>query len=134
MAVLADEANVSQEGKLNLLGIFDRIAAANFPVVHPRMVFAFRVEADHADSGRLFPVHVSMVDEDGTALFEAAGEMMAPHVVAGDFSTANQLFSMVGVQFPRAGLYRFVVRVGDGTAHETPLLVQSNAAPDPSLN
>lgn len=134
MAVLADEANVSQEGKLNLMGIFDRIAAAEFPVVHPKLVFAFRVEAEFADSGRVFPVRVSMVDEDGSALFEAAGEMMAPPVAPGEYATANQLFSMVGVQFPRAGLYRFVVRVGDAPPHETPLLVQSAAPPDPKLN
>lgn len=134
MAVLADEANVSQEGKLNLMGIFDRIAAAEFPVVHPKLVFAFRVEAEFADSGRVFPVRVSMVDEDGSALFEAAGEMMAPPVAPGEYATANQLFSMVGVQFPRAGLYRFVVRVGDAPPHETPLLVQSAAPADPKLN
>ena len=128
MAVLADEANVSQEGKLNLMGIFDRIAAAEFPVVHPKLVFAFRVEAEFADSGRMFPVRVSMEDEDGTALFEAGGEMMAPQVPPGEFSTANQLFSLVGVQFPRAGMYRFVVRVGDAPPHETPLVVQSTAS------
>jgi hypothetical protein len=134
MAVLADEANVSQEGKLNLMGIFDRIAAADFPVVHPKLVFAFRVEAEYADSGRLFPVHVSMVDEDGAPLFEAAGEMMAPHVAPGEYSTANQLFALVGLQFPRAGMYRFVVRVGETAPHETPLLVQPASAPDPTLN
>jgi hypothetical protein len=134
MAVLADEANVSQEGKLNLMGIFDRIAAADFPVVHPKMVFAFRVEAEFADSGRMIPVRVSLEDEDGTALFDAAGEMMAPHVAPGEFSTANQLFSMVGVQFPRAGLYRFVVRVGEAPPHETPLLVQAASAADPKMN
>ena len=54
MAFLADEANISQEGKLNVLGIFDRIAAAEFPVVHPRMVFAFRVQADFGDGGVAF--------------------------------------------------------------------------------
>ncbi len=134
MAVLADEANVSQEGKLNLMGIFDRIAAADFPVVHPKLVFAFRVEAEFADSGRVFPVRVSMVDEDGAALFEAAGEMMAPPVAPGEYATANQLFALVGVQFPRAGLYRFVVRVGDAPPHETPLLLQSAAPADPTLN
>ncbi|HST57153.1 MAG TPA: hypothetical protein VLK84_00615 [Longimicrobium sp.] len=135
MAVLADEANVSQEGKLNLMGIFDRIAAADFPVVHPKMVFAFRVEAEFADSGRMFPVRVSMEDEDGNALFEAAGEMMAPHVVPGEYSTANQLFALVGVQFPRAGLYRFIVQVGDTPPHETPLLVQpAPSATDPTMN
>ena len=122
MAVLADEANVSQEGKLNLMGIFDRIAAAEFPVVHPKMVYAFRVEADFGDSGRAFPVRVSMEDEDGTALFQADGEMIA-----------NQLFAMVGVQFPHPGMYRFVVRVGEAARHETPFLVQ-HAARDSSLN
>ena len=133
MAVLADEANVSQEGKLNLMGIFDRIAAAEFPVVHPKMVYAFRVEADYGDTGRAFPVRVSMEDEDGTALFDAAGEMVAPPVPPGEFTTANQIFALVGVQFPRPGLYRFVVQVGDGARHETPFLVQHSVR-DSSLN
>lgn len=133
MAVLADEANVSQEGKLNLMGIFDRIAAADFPVIHPKMVFAFRVEADFADSGRTFPVHVSMQDEDGAPLFEAGGEMMAPPVPLGEFSTANQIFALVGVQFPKPGMYRFVVRVGDTARHEAPFLVQHSAR-DSSMN
>ena len=134
MAVLADEANVSQEGKLNLMGIFDRIAAPEFPVVHPKLVFAFRVEAEFADSGRMFPVRVSMEDDDGTVLFDASGEMMAPHVAPGEFSTANQLFALVGVQFPHAGTYRFVVQVGDVPRHETPLHVQQAEGQGPGMN
>jgi hypothetical protein len=133
MAVLADEANVSQEGKLNLMGIFDRIAAADFPVVHPKMVFAFRVEADSADSGRPHSVEVSMEDEDGSALFHAEGEIGSPPVPPGEFTTANQIFALVGVQFPRPGLYRFVVRVGDSARHEVPFLVQHSAR-DSSMN
>lgn len=133
MAVLADEANVSQEGKLNLMGIFDRIAAAEFPVIHPKMVFAFRVEADSGDSGRAFPVRVAMQDEDGTVLFEAEGELMAPPVPPGEFTTANQVFALVGVHFPRPGTYRFVVRVGDSARHEAAFLVQHSAR-DPTLN
>lgn len=134
MAVLADEANVSQEGKLNLMGIFDRIAAATFPVVHPKMVFAFRVEAEFADSGRPYAVRITLEDEDGGVLFEASGDMTAPLVPPGEYATANQLFSLVGVQFPHAGLYRFVVRLGDTAPHETPLLVQAVSAPDPTMN
>jgi hypothetical protein len=134
MAVLADEANVSQEGKLNLMGIFDRIAAADFPVAHPKLVFAFRVEAEFADSGRMFPVRVTMEDEDGAVLFEAAGELMAPPTAPGEYATSNQIFSLVGLQFPRAGMYRFVVRLGESAPHETPLLVQTAATADPTLN
>jgi hypothetical protein len=133
MAILADEANVSQEGKLNVMGIFDRIAAAEFPVMHPKMVFAFRVEAAHGDGGRGFPVNVELLDPEGAVLFQAGGEMMAPRVPAGEFTTSNQVFTLVGLQFPRAGLYRFVVTVGDAEPHETPFLVQS-AANDPMMN
>jgi hypothetical protein len=121
--VLADEANVSQEGKLNLMGIFDRISASEFPVVHPKLVFAFRVEAEFADSGRSFPVAITMEDEDGQVLFDAEGQIGAPHVLPGEFATANQLFTMVGVQFPTPGLYRFVVRLGELVPHVTPFLV-----------
>lgn len=133
MAVLADEANVSTEGKLNVMGVFDRIAASDFPVIHPRMVFAFRVEADSADSGRVIPMRVTMEDEDGTVHFEAVGEMGSPPVPPGEFSTANQVFGLVRVMFPRPGLYRFVIRLADEVYHETPVLVQ-HAARDPSLN
>jgi hypothetical protein len=131
MAVLADEANVSQEGKLNLMGIFDRITAAEFPVVHPRLVFAFRVEAEFADSGRAFPVVVTMEDDDGNVLFDAEGQIGAPHVLPGEFSTANQLFTMVGVQFPAPGTYRFVIRLGELEPHVTPFLVTEAAGSGP---
>lgn len=123
VAFLADEANVSQEGKLNVLGIFDRIAAPAFPTVHPRMVFAFRVQAEYADSGQPFAVRVRLVDEDGGALFEANGEIVAPPVPPGEFSTANQVFTLVGVQFPQPGLYKFVIELGGLPPHETPFTV-----------
>ena len=123
MAFLADEANVSQEGKLNVLGVFDRIAAASFPVVHPKMVFVFRVQADFADAGQTFGVRVRLMDEDGATLFDATGDITAPMVGPGEFLTANQVFALVGTQFPRAGSYKFVVNVGDLPPHETPLSV-----------
>lgn len=132
MAFLADEANISQEGKMNVLGVFDRISANNFPVVHPKMVFAFRVHMDSGDSGRGFPVRVRLVDEHGEPLFDANGEIGAPAIAPGDFATANQLFGLVGLQFEREGIYRFVVSIA-GVEHETPFLVQS-AAHDPALN
>ena len=133
MAFLADEANISQEGKLNQLGIFDRIAAAEFPVVHPRMVFAFRVQAEFADGGRSFPVQVTIVDEHDDVLFEANGEINPPIMPPGEFSTANQVFTLVGLTFAHPGVYRFVVNVHGLEPHETPFVV-SNAVPDSSLN
>ena len=127
MAFLADEANVSQEGKLNVLGIFDRIGGSSFPLVHPRMIFAFRVQAEFGDGGRRFPVRIRLMDEDGGMLFEANGEIGAPEVSPGEWATANQIFTLVGVQFPRPGSYKFVVNVDDLPPHETPFAVVQGA-------
>jgi hypothetical protein len=133
LSLLADEANVSQEGKLNVLGIFDRIAAAAFPVVHPKMIFAFRVQADAADGGRTFPVEIALEGPDGGVLFEANGEIGAPPVPPGEFTTFNQLFNLVGMQFPEPGLYRFIVRI-EGEVRETPLILEAAPSPDHTLN
>src|SRR6266516_902993 len=45
LALLADGANVSREGKLNLLGIFDTLFARSFPTTHPQMQLVIRFEA-----------------------------------------------------------------------------------------
>ena len=121
MALIADEANISQEGKLNVLGVFDRIASPSFPMVHPKMVFVFRVEAGYGDGGIPVPVRVRLIDDDGRALFEAGGELIAPEVQPGDFATAHQLFTLLGITFPQPGLYKFVVNLGDLPPHETPI-------------
>jgi hypothetical protein len=132
MALLADEANVSQEGKLNVLGVFDRLASPAFPTVHPKMVFVFRVQAEYGDTNRTHPVRVRLMDEDGATLFEANGEIVPPPVEPGEFATAHQLFALVGIQFPRPGFYKFVVTLGDLPPHETPLsVVQSPWTPEP---
>lgn len=99
-------------------------------MVHARMVFVFRVQAEYSDAGRAFPVRVRLMDEDGESLFEANGEIAAPPVPPGEFLTANQLFGLVGTRFPRPGSYKFVLNVGDLPPHETPLRVlQVGGAP-----
>ncbi len=123
MAFVADEANVSQEGKLNALGVFDRIIGASFPMIHPRMVFVFRVEARYGDGGKRVPVHVRLMNDDGDSIFEVGGEIMAPDVAPGDFATAHQVFALNGIEFRSPGMYKFVVRLGDLPPHETPLAV-----------
>jgi hypothetical protein len=127
MALIADEANLSQDGKLNVLGAFDRIVAPKFPTVHPKMVFIFRIEAGYGDSMRKVPVRVRLIDEDGAVLFDAGGEIGAPEVRPGDLATAYQLFALAGVRFVKPGQYKFVVNLAELPPHETPLQVSQTS-------
>lgn len=131
MAVLADEANVSKEGKLNVLGIFDQINAGNFPCVHPRMVYAFRLRAEYADSDRRVSLRIRLLDEDGGVILNAEAHAEVPRIPPGEHATVNQIIALNQVRFPRPGAYKFEVLVRDAdepggeamVRHETPFKV-----------
>jgi hypothetical protein len=50
-ALFADAANLSQEGKLNVLGVFDAVHVAALPAVHPRATLVVRLKGTAADIG-----------------------------------------------------------------------------------
>jgi hypothetical protein len=50
-ALFADAANLSQEGKLNVLGVFDALHVASVPAVHPRATLVVRLKASPEDAG-----------------------------------------------------------------------------------
>ena len=50
-ALFADAANISQEGKLNILGIFDAVHVGQLPSLHPRGTLVLRIKASPTDQG-----------------------------------------------------------------------------------
>jgi hypothetical protein len=64
IALLADAANVSREGKLNILGQFDTIWAQRVPMIWPMMTLVVKLEAT-AGEGPKHRLGVRVVDEDG---------------------------------------------------------------------
>src|SRR3954468_20667481 len=73
-AVFADAANLSQEGKLNVLGVFDAVQVAGLPTIHPRTHFIVRLKANGDDVGThtLSFRWLSPVEEE---LWSSSGEM-----------------------------------------------------------
>jgi hypothetical protein len=122
LALLADYANVTAEGKLNILGIFDRITVQELPVVHPQMHLILRLEAHAAERSRTYNVEIRLHDPDGDTVFEVKGEM-APHGGPGTSAT-NQILTLNNLQLNKAGGYMFVVFVNNDLKSEIPLGVE----------
>lgn|SRR5512146_2379585 len=122
LAVVADHANVSAEGKLNILGIFDRIVVSSLPAVHPQMHLVVRLEAHSAERDRAHSVEVRLHDPDGQAVFELKGEVV-PQGLPGEPITANQIIGINNLVLGRTGEYTFVVFVDHDLKAETPLIV-----------
>lgn len=120
LAALADAANSTQSGKLNLLGVFDSIQANQFPATHPHMAYAFRLRAEHRDQQQTHSVRVSLIDMDGNELFDANGEVQIGRIEPGGFQSVNMIFNVQSAQFPRPGRYRFRIELeGEGEPHDT---------------
>ena len=113
LALLADAANVSQDGKLNILGIFNGLGAATFPATHPSMHLVLRFEASRAEEGKSKQIEIQLADSDGNPLFTIATKLVMPQGMPGQPIRMNHILALNGVRFPKAGDYVFNILVGD---------------------
>jgi len=128
LALLADYANVTTDGKLNILGIFDRIHVARLPAVHPQMQFVTRLEAHPAEVNRKHAIEIKLHDPDGDTVFEIKGDVMVNARGPGETVFANQIVTVNNLQLPKLGGYTFVVFVDNDLKTEVPLAVEQTPA------
>lgn len=108
LAVCCDAANVSREGKLNLLGIFNSIHAATFPCTHPHLCLVLRVEAGLGEEGA-HPIEIKLADEDGHEIFKVTGQLALQGARPGRPMTAQTVMDINHFQIPRPGTYSFEI-------------------------
>jgi hypothetical protein len=126
-AVIADGANVSREGKLNILGIFDTLFARKFPVTHPEMKLVIRLEASAAETGSRHAVEIKLMDGEGGTVLGVKGEVVPRGAAEGRPLRMDQVVSLHNVTFKAPGKYRFAVLVDNDEKTSLPLTV--NEAP-----
>lgn len=117
LALLADAATVDASGKLNILGVFDRLGTSAFPTRHPRMSLVLRFSAGVHEMGT-HEVEIVLKAPEGQEIVRIGGEMnlaAGPRQVA-DGVLVPHVLNMDGLVFPAAGRYAFDVRV-DGEHH-----------------
>ena len=123
LTVLADYANITREGKLNILGIFDTIHAQNFPMTHPQMQLVMRFEADIAEEGKTKKLEIKLMDDDGKTLFVLNGGFTLGQGQAGEAMISNQILTINMMKFENAGNYEFKILINDELKTEVPLRV-----------
>jgi hypothetical protein len=132
LALLCDAATVDVAGKLNILGVFDRIHAPEFPAQHGRIALVLRLEAEGPDAG-VHEVTIRLRTPSGGELLRLDGNLeVGP--AAGEFITRiPHVLNLDGVVFPGSGVYAFEIIVDDEVLAEVPLALvgqgESGGAP-----
>jgi len=64
LLLVADYANVTDNGKLNVMGIFQRLHAREFPARHPVMQLVIKLVAGPGEYGESRRLTVRLLDAD----------------------------------------------------------------------
>lgn len=126
LALLCDAATVDGSGKLNILGVFDRLNVTSFPARHGRMALVLRFRGTVADAGEHALV-IALKDPEGEELFRADGKIQigAGRGSAQEGVAVPQILNFDGVVFQEEGRYSFDVKVDDDHHVAVPLRVAS---------
>lgn len=131
LALLADAATIDASGKLNILGVFDRIRVARFPAKHGRVCLVLRFIGGTADAGP-HELIIRLVDPSGQEMLSLNGELKVapgPGSLSGGLRIPHVL-NLDGVVFPEAGRYSFEV-ILDGS-HQVSLTLAVEPPPSRS--
>ncbi|HEY3781724.1 MAG TPA: hypothetical protein VGL56_11605 [Fimbriimonadaceae bacterium] len=102
-ALLSDFANVTQDGKLNVIGILDHLYSIQFPTIHRQLYMVTSTATDLEDEDTTREIHVQLINADGEVLQDLKGQV--------NFARGKQIFNQVHIfqdlVFNQAGPYQF---------------------------
>ncbi|HEX9580892.1 MAG TPA: hypothetical protein VF970_07285 [Gemmatimonadales bacterium] len=132
LAVLADAANISREGKLNILGAFNQLVAREVPVRWPLMHLVVRIEATAGEDEK-HRLGIRVLDEDGKLVAPPIDAMMSFGPTRRGRPRRTQLIvGIAGAAFPRYGTYEFEVLVDSQSLAMVPLHVEPHPDKPPA--
>lgn len=114
-ALFADAANLSQEGKLNILGVFDALQVATLPAVHPRAHLVVHLKGTGADIGQ-HTVSFRWLGPNGQELWTSTGDLNVGPPPPGVAEMDLPLIAQLDLPMDSAGSYNMAIAIdGDHT-------------------
>jgi hypothetical protein len=109
LLLAADCANLTGDGKLNIMGVFNQINAVKFPAKHPSMYLIIKLEAELGEYGKTKDIAVLFQDEDGKQILELSATAKVPSGGGGRRPEVNLILNFPDLIFPTPGAYQFVI-------------------------
>lgn len=124
LLLLADYANVSRGGKLNVMGVFDHLHASKFPTRHPQMHLVLRLRAELGEPSGPRELTIRVLNQDGRQIISLPPrKFRVPDSKEGRRSDMNFIIGLRDIVFPEAGSYEFMVEVDEEPQASIPLHV-----------
>jgi hypothetical protein len=114
LALVCDEVRERPDGRLDILGIIDELAAPGFPALQEQLTVLFVMAWSHGETGAQ-SFRADLVDDEDRRVLTIEGETQVP---ADRRSPRTRvMLPLERVVFPHAGRYRFQLVAG-GDVHD----------------
>ena len=127
-ALFADAANLSQEGKLNILGVFDAVQVGTLPAVHPRAHLVVRLKGTRTDVGS-HTVTLRWINPQGDELWSSNGELNIGPPPSGIAEMDLPLIATIDLPLDAPGSYVMGITLDDEPRAEVRLQVRGDVLP-----
>lgn len=131
-ALFADAANLSQEGKLNILGVFDAVQVGTLPTVHRRASLVVHLKGDDRDAGA-HRVTLRWINPNGEELWNSVGDLEVQANTPNAGNLDLPLIAAVDLPLDQPGAYTMEIALDDVPSAAVPLLVRTGIAAFPAM-
>ncbi len=129
-ALFADAANLSQEGKLNILGVFDALQVGALPAVHPRATLVVRLKAEPEDAG-VHSIAFGWAGPQGEEIWSSSGELEVGTPPPGATDVDIPVIAAIDLPIQEAGTHAMRIDLDGELRTELHLHVRLGAPPRP---
>lgn len=128
-AFVADAATVQPGGKINVLGVFDRIRVPEFPTRHARIALVMRLATSAPDAGEHAAV-IRLMGPDGEKVLSLDGNLkVGPASDPDTVTRIPHILNLDRVVFKTPGRYVFEIEIDGEMAGTVPLVMEERRAP-----
>ncbi len=110
LAFLADYANVTADGKINVMGMLNIVYAPRVPAEHRQMYLITQYHIEAADRGLTKHLEITFYDPDEIEIFRVTRDAPLPEN-APLGATVPQIVELAGLVFEKFGEYRFSISI-----------------------
>ena len=126
----ADYASMGMGIKLNVMGIFNSINAARFPMRHPSMYVIAKLGVEFGEQRGKRQVSIKLIDQDGHDVRQfVRQEVEVKNSMSERRAEFNFLLEVRDLILPAPGTYSIVVVVDDEPIRELPIIVNQIRKP-----
>jgi len=126
LAVAADYVSVSNDGKLNIMGIFQELTPPTFPAAVPQMYLVISWDAGPTEFGTQRDVRITFMGPDPDEKYVSLDtQVVVPRPARlGERAIFNQILDITGLPLLRSGPHALYVLLRDDPKATVPLYVR----------